>query len=319
MMVETLENKLALARHAALILQQALGAAPVRIEKINAGVMTVKFAAQLPAGRRYVVRFYPPNRCETVRYEPDILRRCRDAGLPTPNVICDSRNGPETPLQYMVYAMIDGAPLSRSYSSLTAESRAEIARTIVTWLETLRQIHVTGYGDLVDGTAALYSSWQDFLHESFAQGIESARRHSLLEPETIDRLQATVPKIRNAKLETPSVLTWGDITTENIIVDDDNRPVGLLDFEGALAGDYLLNLGYCLARFHQNPFFESLVRAWPVEPAAPQWFRIKLYAILRAMRIVKFAHQPLPTGHPRMPLERLLPGFAWALDNILQT
>ncbi len=318
-MVETLEKKLALARHAELILQKTLGAAPVHIEKINAGVMTVKFAAELPAGRRYVVRFYPPNRCETVRYEPDILRRCRDAGLPVPSVLCDSRSGPEAPLQYMVYAMIDGVPLSRKYSTLNAESRAETARMIVTWLETLKQIHVTGYGDLADATTALYSSWQDFLHESFSQGIESARRHKLLDPKTIDRLQAITPQIRNAQLETPGVLTWGDITTENIIIDDDNRPVGLLDFEGALAGDYLLNLGYCLARFHQNPFFESLVRAWPVEPGGPQWFRIKLYAILRAMRILKFAHQPLPTGHPRMPVKKLLPGLPWALDNISQT
>jgi aminoglycoside phosphotransferase (APT) family kinase protein len=317
-MTETKEQQFALEKRAAGIMCDLFGLSPVQVNRITRGVMTIKFIAELPSGERYVVRFYPPTRSAVVRYEPDIVRRCSEIGLPVPEIVCDSRNGPASPLHYMVYRMIHGVPLSQKFSKLSNARRAEIAKQIADWVYALEKVGVIGYGDFVDGRTAGHSSWALFLRKSFFEGIASARQHGLLPQKVILELGFIAGKLEKFETEMPSVLVWGGISLENIIIGSRNHVRGLLDFESALAGDMLVNLGYCLAQYHETAFFESLACAWPETLTEHHWTRMELYAVLRALRIVKFAHRPLPTGEVRTPIEQLLPGFRWALEKLIR-
>ena len=171
MIFEKKKLKICLEEYAALVVKKISGVSVIQVKQINRGVMTFKFAVLLPTGEEWLVRFYPPSRSFVVDYEPDILHRCAEVGLPVPEVIGDSRTGPRTPLQYMVYKMIKGVPLSEKFPELTTASRSEIAEKLVICLCTLQEIPMIGFGDLADGTRAQFESWQAFIRRSFAEGI----------------------------------------------------------------------------------------------------------------------------------------------------
>lgn len=306
-----------LEQYAASIVYNVLKVLPMRIKQINRGVMTFKFAAELPTGESFIIRFYPDTRWNIVNYEPDILQRCSELGLPVPKVVIDSRTGPEAPLQYMVYRMIDGFPLSDRYTALTDASRLEIAAQIVAHIHSLHQVHLSGFGDLIDGSTAKFDSWRVFMQQSISDGISSARQNYVFNDDVITKLEAVALDLGAWSVQPGCGLTGWDISPENILVDNNNRIVGLLDFEGILSGDILLNLGYCYARYYKTAFFESVADAWPCQLTDHQWRDVELYAVIRALRIARFAHQPLPTGHTRTPVEDFLPGFKSALNSLV--
>ena len=313
-MIESKKQEGFLKEHAALLVKEITGKKRVEVKHINRGVMTLKFAVQLHTGERYIVRFYPLNRSDVVAYEPDVLHQCLNKGLPVPEVIADSRTGPSAPQQYLIYKMIDGVPLSDRFPRLSDTSRMAIAAQLVNYLFTFQELQVSGYGDLIDISRARYNSWQEFIRRSFRDGINAAKRYALFPASVIKELEAVVRNLKVFQRREKSSLAWGDISLENILVDDSNRIAALIDFEGTLAADILLNLGYCYAMYQDTGFFKSIEQAWPDVLTDDQWRKIEFYAILRAIRIAKYASQPLPTGHPRTPMDQLLPGFISALS-----
>jgi aminoglycoside phosphotransferase (APT) family kinase protein len=301
---------------AARIIRHIIGSEPVRVEQIHEGVMTVKFVVQTPHDGTFVVRFYPRADARVIAYEPDLVRRLKAAGLPVAHVVGDSRTGPSSPLPYMVYEMLSGTTLRRQFPSLEMSARVKVARQVADFLETLQQMDTGGYGDLLSATAAQFDSWFRFMDTSFAEGISAARSHQSLPEESITGLEEIRQRLKLFGQPRRCGLAWGDMLTDNILVHEDGSLAGIVDFEGTLAADSWLNLGYCYAAYGSSGFFRDLKDAW-LRPITPDNLdRVQLYAVLRGVRIVKFAHQPLPAGHPREPLEKTFPGFGIAVESL---
>jgi aminoglycoside phosphotransferase (APT) family kinase protein len=284
-----------------------MAVAPESVDKLSLGVMTHKYATRLPNGERYIVRFYPTSRAHVVEYEPDLLRRCCQAGVGTPEVVIDSRTGPSAEMQYVVYRMIEGTPLVDRLSTLSAAALKRLAANLVGRLEALARIPVAGYGDLLAADHARFASLDEFCAASFREGLKAVAEKRLWSQETAEMVEA-IARTGTPRQEGRPALTWGDISLENILINSDNEIAGLVDFEGVLAADRLLNLGYAYARYFPSAFWDALVEAWP-NPAPEQWRSVYFYCVLRAVRLAPFAGEPLPTGHPRAAIEGLLPGF----------
>ena len=304
-----------LALAAAQIVQHACGKSPAEVIPLRRGVMTFKFVVALPSGERYVVRFYPDSRYQVVCYEGDILRRCREAGLAAPEPLADSRSGPPAPQSYLMYRMIEGVPAADRYHGLGPAARARLAGQLVTALHRLAELPVSGYGDLLDGVTARFPRWLDFLHDSVTEGIRCARQQQLLPSALLRDLETISSAWGSFPADAPGRLAWGDISLENLLLDAEGNVAGMVDFEGVLAAGPLLNLGYCYAAGGEFDFFLSLCEAWPTPIDDEARRSIDLYAILRVLRIARFAHQPLPTGGPRTPLAEMFPGFSKALQK----
>jgi aminoglycoside phosphotransferase (APT) family kinase protein len=305
-----------LRRAADRIIRHIVGSKPVRVERILEGVMTVKFAVQTPQDGTFIVRFYPRADARVIAYEPDLVRRLKAAGLPVAHVVGDSRSGPSSPLPYMVYEMLSGTTLRRRLSLLEASARTKVARQVADFLGTLHQLDVEGYGDLLSATAARFDSWLGFMDTSFAEGISAAQSHQSLPEALITGLKEIRQHLELFDGGGRCGLAWGDILTDNILVHEDGSLAGIVDFEGTLVAESWLNLGYCYAAYGPSGFFRDLKDAWPGSITPDTFDRVELYAVLRGVRIVKFAHQPLPAGHPREPLERTFPGFTIAVESL---
>ena len=313
---EESQREARLAESALSIVREVTGASPKGVERIRRGVMTFKWRVALTDQEAYVVRMYPASRAHVVNYEPDVFRRCREKGIPLPQTICDSRTGPEAPLAYVVYVMVAGTPLSERLNSLSATSMERVAQELVTYLQLLQSVPVQGYGELVSGDTAGFSSWAEFVHASFSKGLSRARSCHLLPAEDIAKLNTPGAELEHLDMPETCGLAWGDLSTDNILIGSEDKISGLLDFEGVLAADFMANLGYCFAGYYRTQFLESILRVWPVPLTESAWHTVRLYAILRAVRILEHAHEPLPAGCMRSDIKALLPGFRAALDEI---
>jgi aminoglycoside phosphotransferase (APT) family kinase protein len=285
------------------------------VDRLDRGVMTYKYITTLGTGDSWIVRFYPPSREWVSYYEADVLRRCASIDVPVPHVIADARTGPAASLPYLVYRFIPGVPLSTRYGHLSSEDHDRIALTLADWLPRLHQLACGGFGDLIDGQTAACVTWRSFLEHSVRTGLDSVRRDARVKPgrlAAIERLSFEV----TATVEEPAAgLVWSDVSLENILVDESGRIIGLIDFESMLSGDPTLSLGYCFAAYGQHEFLKSLMRAWPgAGEVAPE--RIQQYAMLRWLRLVRFANEPLPTRAPRLPAGRVLPGAEAAIEKL---
>jgi aminoglycoside phosphotransferase (APT) family kinase protein len=302
-----------LAQNAVDIVHEVTGIAVERVDPIMQGRMTHKFCVQTVDDASFIVRFYPPARDFVLKYEPDLLRRCADVGVPVPRVVVDSRTGPLAERSYVMYQKIKGRTLADRLPALTMDQRRIIGAELVTSLSQLRRIGFSGYGELVSSEQGRSASWRSFIYESFTQGLTSIEQHHLLDTGTIRAMKSICDRLDEFSSDEMSEFIWGDINFENILVDEENHLAGIIDFEGSLSGDSLATLGYGFAVYGDHAFLGTMINAWP-EPLLPnRRNQLLFYALLRTVRLGKFAHQPLPTGLRREPLDQIFPGMRLAL------
>jgi aminoglycoside phosphotransferase (APT) family kinase protein len=304
---------------AALSIVEAIcGEPPVDIREETRGVMTFKLIATVASGATYVVRFYPEQRSHIADFEPEILRRARSAGMLVPKVVAESRTGPHAPLAYVAYEMVPGTTLSEAALRITAQQTHDLAASLSQQIALLGEVAVDGYGKLVDGYTAEHRRWLDFVMPSLEAGLERARAGGVLPRSSIRQLEGIVGIAREVEPETRGGLAWGDVSPENILIRDDGSLAGLIDFEGVLSADARLTFGYAYARFYGGDFLAQLLKTSGRESDSG-WLRaVRFHAVLRGLRLMRYAGQPLPTGHPRMPLTDFLPGFVPALEALAE-
>lgn len=289
----------------------------VESARIRSGVMTFKFDLRAQDGQSYIARFYPPGRAHVVDYEPELIRLCRSSGMKVPEVLATSRDGPAAKLPYMIYRKLPGAAIGDRCDSLSDESLRAINRFLVDQLEILGGIRVAGFGDLESARHARFASWREFVGECFRLGIDSALSGGLVPLRMAERFEELSRQVHRFERGGPSVLCWGDISPENIIVDPSGCAVGLVDFEGVVAADASLNLGYLRARYESTRFYASFADNWAGAHKADVSARAAFYVVLRALRLLSHGREPMPTGASRDRIERFLPGLGGALEEAL--
>jgi aminoglycoside phosphotransferase (APT) family kinase protein len=262
--------------------------------------MNDKYLVESTGEMRYVVRFYSEASAAALSYEPDLVRKLREEGMPVARVIGDSRSGPAAPLPYMAYEYLPGDALRSRFSAASAPTRRRIAGQLAEFLFSLESLPVAGYGELVDFRTGRYDSWVEFMGTSLSEGIANAARHGSLPLEVIRQVDSIQAGLGYFDPPERATLAWGDILINNLLVGDDGSLAGVVDFEGTLAAEYALNLGYCRAAYGLSAQFSRYLKdASEDRLERDNADRLNLYTVLRGVRIARFAHLPLPTGRRR--------------------
>lgn len=298
---------------AALIAEVLLRAGTRSSVFLHRGMMTFKCHVIMKDGREVMVRFYPTGRSDVIFQEPDLLARCRSYSLPVPTVIGDSRTTPLGSLAYIAYYRMPGETLKDALPKLERPLWSSAAKSLACHISSLSQLTFDGAGELKSGESAHTSSWTDFVERCMDAGSTAVREHKLLPPGLTKSLDRVLKQGNPATYSSTNRLIWGDINFENILISD-GLVSGLIDFEGCLSGDPRATIGYLMAVHGPEPFFNEVLRGWPYEIQSDDYQMFAWYALLRAMRLARFAHLPLPTGRPRDPLIEILPGIAPALQ-----
>ncbi|MDV5098425.1 aminoglycoside phosphotransferase family protein [Pseudomonas sp. LSJ-87] len=300
------------------IVENILKSRAISSVQLKQGVMTFKFHVQTEGGDDVMVRFYPESRRSVVHQEPDLLDSCTRAGLSVPIPIGDSRTGPPAPLNYVVYRRIRGETLACKLRTFDAARCRVAAEDLGIHLLRIQEVRLKGAGELITSKAGKDPSWQSFVERSMNQGVKAIKTHKLLEESLITKTEQILSCTTLTPPHTLSRLVWGDINFGNILVGDDGRITGLIDFESCLSGDPLATLGYAAAAHGNAQFFSELLRLWPNLLSDREKNLIDWYTLLRSLRLACYAHQPLPTGHTRDPLIQILPGLVPALLRLAE-
>lgn|GEM_PF-1917665 len=314
----------ALATDSRRIVAALTGRRVQQAQPIDAGVMTWKCHVVTHDGSEFVVRFYPPGRAHVLHYEPDVIQRCHAHGMRCPELVGDARQGPPAAWPYIVYRHIQGVPASQVWPGWTGHQRAGLAQHIVSQVQSMATLSTTGCGELLDAHRGQHAHWRDFVADCFDAGLHAARQHPVLSDAALNDAQWVRARLQDIPLDDSHGLLWADVSLDNVIVTADGALAGLIDFEGTLSGDALLNLGYAFARspggdagsLASDDVHAHLHASWGIRDTVSN-LRIRLYAMLRVMRLLRYsATQTMPAGTPRSPVERHFPGFQRAATEL---
>jgi len=231
-------------------------------------------------------------------------------------VVTDARSGPSSPLAYVLYRRLEGSSLGACWSELDEAARQRVARQLSAVLKRLHPVAIEGWGELVTAWRARDASWLEFVGRVIDEGMPVASKTRALPAELLETVRSIRAGLGSIPPPERPGLVWADVSPDNVLIDPDAEVVGLLDFESCSCGELCANLGYCFAGQVGTGFYEALREAWIEEATEAEEARTELYPVVRALRIAKFAHGPLPTGRPRDSLEDLLPGLRPAAESL---
>jgi aminoglycoside phosphotransferase (APT) family kinase protein len=287
----------------------------VSVTPILAGLMNWKFEIELRSGELFIIRFYPKERTHLVAFEPDLMRECFVNGMLVPEVIADSRSMPDSPWAYTVYRKLIGVTLSSRLRCLHRNKLNILADDVYCQLSLMASLPVRGFGELQDSNHGIRATWHEFVSESFETGISQALKLKLISQTKIAQLEFVSSQLGYFSTPSPAGIAWGDVSPDNLIIDAEDRLVGLIDFEGALSAEFCLNFGYLAAAYPGGRLSQALHEVWRADTA--QRRRANLYSVIRALRIMQHADKPLPAGKARDPIDSFLPGFLPSLEQLV--
>lgn len=276
-------------------------------EKIQKGVMNhIYLITCQGTSKKYIIRAYPNSRAKTVGYEPEVLKALNQASVKSPKFI--ARSEPGASKAYMIYEYLPGRTLDDVFDSLSPEKQEALANEIVDNLLKIYQIQVEGFGPLVDSFKGSFDEWRKFVFYIYGNGINHVRKIAGLHSEMLQTFEASFQTnlIQNSN---PKGLVWLDFHPQNIIVTDDGRLSGFIDFEEMLYGDIELALGYLYAREGSSTFYKAVIESYGSIMATPIKERLESFAIFRVFRIAPYLSKELPTGAKRDSLFKIFQGM----------
>ncbi len=183
------------------------------------------------------------------------MRRCREVGLPVPEVYGVSRVGSDAPRDAMVMAAARGHPLAEVMPSL---SRAELTRVFAEVGEFLRKLHgisVARFGWLHEGESVANEAgtdWTAFARTLLASRQEDGRalEQAGLTRTEVEELLDIASRLQDLSYTRP-VLCHGDLGADHLFVDNNLNLVDVIDFGMAQGCAPALDVGVLLM-FHPD-------------------------------------------------------------------
>lgn len=229
-----------------------IGRAVTSVEPLARGESTAAYRALTRGGGDLIVRVQKRG-VTGFAEEAWAMRRCREVGLPVPEVYGVSRVGTDVPRDVMVMAAARGRPLAEVTASL---NQADVARVFAGVGAALRKLHgisVENFGWLRQGESDGGGQSADW--GAFAQTLLTARKEDgpaleqagLAEAEVAGLLDI-VSQLQGLPYSRP-VLCHGDLGADHLFVDDDLNLVGVIDFGMVQGGAPALDVGV-LQMFH---------------------------------------------------------------------
>ncbi|MGQ7944156.1 aminoglycoside phosphotransferase family protein [Flavobacterium sp. WC2509] len=278
----------------------------IKSVKIEQGVMTDKYLLTVKKGdenieKKVILRIYPDGRESILKFEPEVFKKAKEAGVKVPNYISSSIENKDAKSNYILYDYIEGNTLNSIYSSLTDDSKNRIVEDIVDNLLKLSSISCEDFGPLQTNLLGSFSTWKLFIENAYNEGKKQIRKYN--KNNDVEKILNDFKdniSFKNLYHSDKKALIWLDFYPENIIINDRNEFAGFIDFEEMISGDLAMSIGYLYAREGKSDFFNRIITKLntKININIDQEI-IDKYAILRLFRIAPYLKNDLPTGKKR--------------------
>lgn len=277
-------------------IQAVLEAKQIKVDSIRfitQGVMTDKYHVHC-GSEEYIVRCYPPSREWLAETEFRYLQLLRACQVLVPRPIFYQMEG----IPLLLYERLQGDTLRNRYNTIPQMERQRLLDEIVDNYQKVSRVSTLGAGRSKGYDSWTNATWIEFLDCEIGKTRDVAlQTNDTKVVKVCDGMQAFLPRISEIKQ-----LVWSDFSMDNIIISPNGHLAGFIDWEGLMAGDPLLGVGYLLA--HETTTFAEDIMKYPEYKKHRQI--INFYAVLRYIRLYPYLKEALPNGTPRDPIENYL-------------
>ena len=230
----------------ATLVTQVAGQSIRTVEPLAQGDATSAYRALTQVGESLIVRVQKRS-VTGFAEEAWAMRRCREVGLPVPEVYGVTQLITDASRDVMVMAAARGRPLAEVMASL---EQAELARVFIDVGSALRKLHgipVRHFGWLrEDGgnQREVSTDWNAFAEMllTYRKADGPALEQAGLARAEVEALLSVVAQLQNLSYAQP-VLCHGDLGADHLFVDDDLNLVDVIDFGMAQGGAPALDVG----------------------------------------------------------------------------
>lgn len=259
----------------AALVTQMTGRAATALEPLAQGESTAAYRVTTREGDDLIVRVQKRG-VTGFAEEAWAMRRCREVGLPVPEVYGVSRVGTDTPADAMVMAAARGRSLADVMASLSQAELAQVFSGVGKALGKMHEIPVSHFGwlrEAEDGSEGESNTdWTAFARALLAARQEDAPplEQAGLTRAEVEGLLGIVSSLQDLPYAQP-VLCHGDLGADHLFVDDDLNLVGIIDFGLAQGGRSSLDVGV-LQMFHPEVELAWLAEGYGVGPWSGEGF-----------------------------------------------
>jgi aminoglycoside phosphotransferase (APT) family kinase protein len=230
--------------------------------ELTDGFFNSAYFMELSDGGRWVIKIAPHPSVKVMRYEKGILRTEADVlrlvkdntDLPVPSVEFIDYTHDRIENDYFIMDYVDGVPLNKIRDSLAAAEARAIDENTGHYLKQMNSITGQFFGNYFQ-RELMSDSWRDSFDRMLRAVLEDGQSEEVVLPvdylPLYSRLSEHFAALEEVRI--PQLVHW-DLWDGNIFIDPITKKItGLIDFERALWGDYLMEANF--GAFGVNPSF----------------------------------------------------------------
>jgi aminoglycoside phosphotransferase (APT) family kinase protein len=229
--------------------QQAFNQDVQEITELTDGYFNTAYKIDIVDGKTAVLKVAPQSNVGVMRYEDNLMEIEATVlqiasginGVPAPSVLYRKQDSTIIENDFFFMEFVPGVPLDKLRPQLTREQEKSIASDLGVITKKLNGVIGPRFGS-ISQPEKQFSNWRDAFLCMIKDLLEDAADAHVLLPFSYDAIIRQVEahgNILNA-VESPS-LVHKDLWSGNIFVDPDTLEItGIVDFERAVYGDYLL-------------------------------------------------------------------------------
>ena len=276
-----------------------------QVKPLSGGLTNFVFSFRAKEGD-FVIRISPdPQRINLFIKEQWAASAAKDAGVPVAEIL---EVGSELiGLPYMVIRAIEGSEATHH------PKRLDVLRDLGRFGAKINTVRTKGFGQTFDWSGnklSRNSSFKDWLYEEYDAGgkLELLRKHKLLTPKRVTAVEKIFAE--EARSRSRPVLNHSDLRLKNVIVDEDGKIRGIIDWEGCtsnIAPAWELSLAlHDLGIDEMESFLEGYdLKSKKLEDAMP---------LIRAFNIANYASALPEVAKDKRMLEHYRQRLSGGLD-----
>jgi len=230
--------------------------------ELTDGFFNSAFFMELSDSGRWVIKIAPHPSIKVMRYEKgilrtevDVLRLVKDnTEIPVPSVEFIDYTHSQIENDYFIMDYVDGVPLNKTRDSLAESDAQAIDEKTGHYLKQMNSITGQLFGNYLQ-RELMSESWRDSFDRMLRAVLEDGQSKEVVLPVDYLLLYSRLSEHFSAleEVRVPQLVHW-DLWDGNIFIDPTTKKItGLIDFERALWGDYLVEANF--GAFGVNPSF----------------------------------------------------------------
>lgn len=258
------------------------------IEKLDSSNNEV-YLVKTPNSQQFIIKLYPPDLSQLFR--PTSVEAFAHKKLINCSYVKKIlATGIEGGRRFSISEYLPGFILADNLHNIEESKKSFVVLNIIGFLNNCSNIHLNGYGDILDSGKGKYSSWKDFISgyiarmELRAQKLNSNAQGSVIRYFSILKIFfLTHSSLFNI---TNSCLVPADLNLKNIIIDS-NHVAKIIDLETFFAGDIHLALGELMAHTYGTWLCRLLFELYS-GLSSQDLVKIRFYAFLSNLSVLVF-------------------------------